>query len=368
MFQVGFGAAVNLCYNQAMGIQRQQDQEPNQPKPERIVDTRMDEENLAEQAEEISLRPLTFQDYVGQERLKKNLKLAIDAVKKRDDGTTLDHVLLYGPPGLGKTTMANIIAHEMGASLRVTSGPAIERAGDLASILTNLQNGDVLFIDEIHRLRRAVEEVLYSAMEDYKLDIVIGKGPAARSVRLDLPKFTVVGATTRTGSLAGPLRDRFGLIHRLEYYKTAEIEKIIDRTARILGTEIAPEATKLLATRSRLTPRIANRLTKRVRDYAEVHGNGFIDEKLTRGALELMEIDELGLDPADRNMLELMLENYGDRPVGLTTIAALTGDEAATVEDYYEPYMLQMGLIERTPRGRAVTLKAKEHLKKAKGD
>lgn len=367
-FGLGFGTTVNLCYNQAMGIQRQQDQEPNQPRPERIVDTRVDEENLAEQAEEVSLRPLTFQDYVGQERLKKNLKLAIDAVKKRDDGTTLDHVLLYGPPGLGKTTMANIIAHEMGASLRVTSGPAIERAGDLASILTNLQNGDVLFIDEIHRLRRAVEEVLYSAMEDYKLDIVIGKGPAARSVRLDLPKFTVVGATTRTGSLAGPLRDRFGLIHRLEYYKTSEIEQIINRTAKILGTEIAPEATKLLATRSRLTPRIANRLTKRVRDYAEVHGNGFIDEELARGALELMEIDELGLDPADRNMLELMLENYGDRPVGLTTIAALTGDEAATIEDYYEPYMLQMGLIERTPRGRTVTLKAREHLKKAKGD
>lgn len=363
-----FGVVAGLCYNERMGIQRQQSQKQDQPKLERIVDAQVDAENLIEQAEEVSLRPLTFQDYVGQERLKKNLKLAIDAVKKRDDGTTLDHVLLYGPPGLGKTTMANIIAHEMGASLRVTSGPAIERAGDLASILTNLQNGDVLFIDEIHRLRRAVEEVLYSAMEDYKLDIVIGKGPAARSVRLDLPKFTVVGATTRTGSLAGPLRDRFGLIHRLEYYQIPEIEQIIGRTARILGTEIAPEATQLLATRSRLTPRIANRLTKRVRDYAQVHGNGSIDETLTRGALELMEIDDLGLDPADRNMLELMLDNYGDRPVGLTTIAALTGDEAATIEDYYEPYMLQMGLIERTPRGRVVTLKAKEHLKKTKGD
>lgn len=337
-------------------------------KPERIIDTQLNETDPSEQAEEVTLRPLSFADYIGQERLKNNLKLAIDAVKKRDDGTTLDHVLLYGPPGLGKTTMANIIAHELGASLRVTSGPAIERAGDLASILTNLQNGDVLFIDEIHRLRRAVEEVLYSAMEDYKLDIVIGKGPAARSVRLDLPKFTVVGATTRTGSLAGPLRDRFGLIHRLEYYHIPEIEQIITRTARLLGTEIAPEATALLATRSRLTPRIANRLTKRVRDYAEVHGDGYINAELAEGALKLMEIDELGLDPADRNMLELMLENYGERPVGLSTIAALTGDETATIEDYYEPYMLQLGLIERTPRGRSVTKKAQQHLAKVHQD
>ena len=348
-----------------MGIERSIEAEASEPRS-RLVDTSVNENDLSEQAEEVTLRPLTFADYIGQERLKSNLKLAIDAVKKRDDGTTLDHVLLYGPPGLGKTTMANIIAHELGASLRVTSGPAIERAGDLASILTNLQNGDVLFIDEIHSLRRAVEEVLYSAMEDYKLDIVIGKGPAARSVRLDLPKFTVVGATTRTGSLAGPLRDRFGLIHRLEYYKIPEIERIISRTARLLGTEIVPEATSLLATRSRLTPRIANRLTKRVRDYAEVHGNGVIDVNLAQGALDLMEIDNLGLDPADRNMLELMLENYGDRPVGLTTIAALTGDEAATIEDYYEPYMLQLGLIERTPRGRSVTKKAQDHLAKVR--
>lgn len=333
---------------------------------ERIIDTSNHEQDQEEQLVEQSLRPTSFADYIGQEHLKNNLKLAIEAVKKRADGTTLDHVLLYGPPGLGKTTMAGVIAHEMGANLRITSGPAIERAGDLASILTNLQNGDVIFIDEIHRLRRTVEEILYSAMEDYKLDIVIGKGPAARSVRLDLPQFTVIGATTRTGSLAGPLRDRFGLIHRLEYYKEAEIEQIITRTATILGTTIQPDATKLLATRSRLTPRIANRLAKRVRDYADVNGNGIIDQSIALAALQLLEIDSKGLDPADRNMLSLMLENYADRPVGLTTIAALTGDEASTIEDYYEPYLLQLGFIERTPRGRRVTEKARKHLASVK--
>ena len=329
---------------------------------ERVIDNVSHQDDTEEQVIEVSLRPTSFQEYVGQERLKRNLKIAIDAVKKRADGTSLDHVLLYGPPGLGKTTMANVIAHELGANLRVTSGPAIERAGDLASILTNLQDGDVLFIDEIHRLRRAVEEILYSAMEDYKLDIVIGKGPAARSVRLDLPHFTVIGATTRTGSLAGPLRDRFGITHRLEYYKVPEIEQIISRTAAILNTEIKPEATALLATRSRLTPRIANRLTKRVRDFADVNGDGIIDPGTATRALALLEIDELGLDPADRNMLELMLENYEDRPVGLTTIAALTGDETTTIEDYYEPYLIQLGFIEKTPRGRRVTEKAKRHL------
>ena len=319
---------------------------------ERVIDNVSHEDDTEEQVIEVSLRPTSFQEYVGQERLKRNLKIAIDAVKKRADGTSLDHVLLYGPPGLGKTTMANVIAHELGANLRVTSGPAIERAGDLASILTNLQDGDVLFIDEIHRLRRAVEEILYSAMEDYKLDIVIGKGPAARSVRLDLPHFTVIGATTRTGSLAGPLRDRFGITHRLEYYKVPEIEQIVARTAAIVNTEIKPEA----------TPRIANRLTKRVRDFADVNGNGIIDAPTATRALALLEIDDLGLDPADRNMLELMLENYDDRPVGLTTIAALTGDETTTIEDYYEPYLIQLGFIEKTPRGRRVTEKAKKHL------
>lgn len=329
---------------------------------ERITDTISHQDDREEQADEISLRPMSFAEYIGQERLKNNLKLAIEAVKKRADGTALDHVLLYGPPGLGKTTMANVIAHEMNANLRITSGPAIERAGDLASILTNLQEGDVLFIDEIHRLRRAVEEILYSAMEDYKLDIVIGKGPAARSVRLDLPHFTVIGATTRAGSLAGPLRDRFGIVHRLEYYKIPEIEQIITRTANIFNAKIHSEATALLASRSRLTPRIANRLTKRVRDYADVNGDGVIDFHNTQEALNLLEIDELGLDPADRNMLNLMIDNYADRPVGLSTLAALTGDEVSTIEDYYEPYLLQLGLIERTPRGRKITEKARKHL------
>ena len=329
---------------------------------ERIVDTGIHDEDADEQVIEVTLRPQHFDEYVGQERLKKNLKLAIEAAKKRSE--PMDHVLLYGPPGLGKTTMATVIANEMGTQIRVTSGPAIEKAGDLASILTNLADGDVLFIDEIHRLGRAVEEVLYSAMEDYKLDIVIGKGPAARSVRLDLPKFTVIGATTRTGSLAAPLRDRFGHIHRLEFYSPEEIERIIKRAARLLDSKIDSKAAESLSTRARLTPRIANRLLKRVRDYADVNGDGIIDYPTTEKALELLEIDELGLDPADRNLLKAMLENYGDNPVGLTTMAALTGDEVTTIEDFYEPYLLQLGFIERTPRGRRVTPKAKRHLQK----
>lgn len=327
---------------------------------ERIVDTSQHSDDADEQVIEVTLRPQTFDEYIGQERLKKNLQLAIAAAKKRDE--PIDHVLLYGPPGLGKTTMASVIANEMGANLRVTAGPAIERAGDLASILTNLQDGDVLFIDEIHRLSRAVEEVLYSAMEDYKLDIVIGKGPAARSVRLDLPKFTVIGATTRTGSLAAPLRDRFGHIHRLEFYTPEEIKAIIVRAANLLESDIHEIAAQDLSTRARLTPRIANRLLKRVRDYADVNGDGIIDELVTRKALALIEVDELGLDPADRNLLRSIVSNYGDNPVGLTTIAALTGDEATTIEDFYEPYLLQLGFIERTPRGRRVTPKARRHL------
>ncbi|HET8884048.1 MAG TPA: Holliday junction branch migration DNA helicase RuvB [Candidatus Saccharimonadales bacterium] len=330
---------------------------------ERIVDTSVhDDGDADEQLIEVTLRPQSFADYVGQDRLKKNLKLAIDAAKKRDE--PIDHVLLYGPPGLGKTTMATVIANEMGKTIRITAGPAIERAGDLASILTNLGDGDVLFIDEIHRLSRTVEEVLYSAMEDFKLDIVIGKGPAARSVRLDLPKFTVIGATTRTGALAAPLRDRFGLIHRLEFYTPDEISQVITRAAAILDSRIHPESAELLSTRARLTPRIANRLLKRVRDYADVNGDGIIDAVTTTSALELLEIDELGLDPADRHLLTSIIENYGDNPVGLNTIAALTGDEATTIEDFYEPYLLQLGFIERTPRGRRVTAKAYKHLGK----
>lgn len=329
---------------------------------ERIVDIDIHDENPDEQTIEITLRPQNFKDYIGQERLKKNLKLAIEAAKKRNE--PIDHVLLYGPPGLGKTTMANVIANEMGAGLRVTSGPAIERPGDLASILTNLQDGDVLFIDEIHRLSRGVEEVLYSAMEDFKLDIVIGKGPAARSVRLDLPKFTVVGATTRTGSLAAPLRDRFGHVYRLEFYTPEEIGQIVTRAAKILNSEIGQESASLLSTRARLTPRIANRLLKRVRDYADVNGDGIIDVPMTIQALNMLEIDELGLDPADRNLLASIVDNYGDSPVGLGTIAALTGDEQTTIEDFYEPYLMQIGFIERTPRGRRVTVKGRNHIKK----
>lgn len=265
---------------------------------ERIVDTSVHDEDVDEQQIEVTLRPQRFDDYIGQERLKKNLKLAIEAAKKR--GEPIDHVLLYGPPGLGKTTMATVIANEMGTNIRVTAGPAIERAGDLASILTNLQDGDVLFIDEIHRLSRAVEEVLYSAMEDFKLDIVIGKGPAARSVRLDLPKFTVIGATTRTGSLAAPLRDRFGHLYRLEFYTPEEIGQIISRAASILESDIHPESAALLSTRARLTPRIANRLLKRVRDYADVNGDGIIDTVITKEALALLEVDEMGLDQIGR--------------------------------------------------------------------
>jgi holliday junction DNA helicase RuvB len=329
---------------------------------DRIIQPDTDTSDPQEQELENNLRPKDFASYIGQERLKQNLKLAIDAAKKRSE--PVDHVLLYGPPGLGKTTMASVIANEMGAQIRVTSGPAIERAGDLASMLTNLGDGDILFIDEIHRLNRSIEEVLYSAMEDFKIDIMLGKGPSARSLRLDVPRFTLIGATTRTGALAAPLRDRFGLIHRLEFYKPEEIGQIIKRAANILNVKIDDHAAAELASRSRLTPRIANRLLKRVRDYADVNGDGIIDTNINSQALQLLDVDELGLDPADRMLLNAIIDNYQGGPVGVETLAALTAEERSTIEDFYEPYLMQIGLLQRTPRGRKVTSKTYKHLGK----
>ena len=329
---------------------------------DRIVNAGVDPEESQEVALEVTLRPRDFANYIGQERLKQNIQLAIDAAQQR--GEPLDHVLLHGPPGLGKTTMASVIAHEMRAQIRITSGPAIERAGDLASLLTNLADGDILFIDEIHRLNRTVEEVLYSAMEDFKLDIMLGKGPSARSLRLDLPRFTIIGATTRTGALSAPLRDRFGMIHRLDFYTSEEIQQIIERAAKILKVKIDKPASAELAKRARLTPRVANRLLKRVRDYADVNGDGIIDSPLSQRALELLDIDELGLDKADRQLLAAIIENYNGGPVGVETLAALTAEERGTIEDFYEPYLMRIGLLERTPRGRKVTPKTYRHLGK----
>lgn len=309
---------------------------------------------------ETSLRPKILTDYIGQEKAKENLEIYIKAARER--GESLDHVLLYGPPGLGKTTLAGIIANEMNVNFRVTSGPAIEKQGDLAALLTNLNEGDVLFIDEIHRLNRSVEEVLYPAMEDNALDIIIGKGPSARSIRLDLPKFTLVGATTRAGQLSAPLRDRFGVILRLELYTPEELAQIVTRSAGILGIDIEKYGALEIASRSRGTPRIANRYLKRVRDFAQIVGNGIIDEESADLALSKMEIDHIGLDSIDRLLLTTMIKNYGGGPVGLETIAAAIGEEAITIEDVYEPYLMQIGFLGRTPRGRVATAAAYEHL------
>ena len=307
-----------------------------------------------------SLRPKYFNEYIGQREAKDNLNIYIQATKQR--GEALDHVLLYGPPGLGKTTLAGIIANELGVNFRITSGPAIEKAGDLAAILTNLDEHDVLFIDEIHRLSRSVEEVLYSAMEDYALDIIIGKGPSARSVRIDLPKFTLVGATTRAGALAAPLRDRFGIVSRLEYYKQEELEFIVTRAADILNIGIEQAGASEIARRSRGTPRLANRLLKRVRDFAQVVGNGVITADIADEALKRLHVDKMGLDRIDRRVLKCIIENYDGGPVGIETIAAAVSEERDTIEDVYEPYLMQLGFLGRTPRGRVATKLAYDHL------
>ncbi len=319
-----------------------------------------EDEDLEQKAEEISLRPKTFDEYIGQDKVKENLKVYIKAAVER--GEALDHVLLYGPPGLGKTTLATIISNEMNSNIKITSGPAIEKAGDLAAILTNLQENDILFIDEIHRLSRSVEEILYPALEDFSLDIVIGKGPSAKSIRLDLPRFTLVGATTKAGSLSSPLRDRFGIIHRLELYTPEELADIITRSANILGVSIDRDAALEIGSRCRGTPRIANRLLKRVRDFAQVEKKDVIDYEVSKKALDKLEVDEIGLDNVDRVMLTTLIDKFNGGPVGLDTLAACIGEDKDTIEDVYEPYLMQIGFLSRSPRGRIVTPMAYEHL------
>ncbi|MDD4295744.1 MAG: Holliday junction branch migration DNA helicase RuvB [Ruminiclostridium sp.] len=323
---------------------------------DRLIDCDFRQEDF----EENGLRPKSFEEYVGQKKAKENLKVFIEAAKQRKEA--LDHVLLYGPPGLGKTTLSGIIASEMGANMKVTSGPAIEKPGDLAAILTNLGPLDVLFIDEIHRLNHSVEEILYPAMEDFALDLIIGKGPSARSIRLELSKFTLIGATTRAGLLTSPLRDRFGIINRLELYSNEELKKIVIRSAKILNIQIEDQAAAEIAARSRGTPRIANRLLKRIRDFAQVRSNGVINLGIARYGLEALEVDEKGLDRVDRNLLYCIIQKFGGGPVGLDTLAASTGEEADTIEDVYEPFLMQLGFIQKTPRGRKVTTLAYRHL------
>lgn len=316
---------------------------------------------LPEDAGEGSLRPRYLNEYIGQERAKENLRIFIQAAKMR--GEALDHVLLHGPPGLGKTTLAAVIANEMGVNMRITSGPTIEKPGDLAALLTNLQENDILFVDEIHRMNRAVEEILYPAMEDFAIDIIIGKGPSANSIRLDLPKFTLIGATTRSGQLSAPLRDRFGIIFRLQMYTTEELMQIVHHSAGVLGIQAEEDGVREIARRSRGTPRIVNRLLKRVRDYAQVRGDGVITKAMAREALTLLDVDDLGLDRVDRTILTTMMQKFDGRPVGLDTLAATTGEDAVTIEDVVEPYLMQLGFIMRTPRGRICTQAAYDHMK-----